>query len=260
MPNRTWHDYSTARSTAEFAIATLIEHVYMDSMAQSRQRDLVFRTWGGKRAGAGRKRVAARPQVPHRRRRDVHARHPVLVTTRVVPEVGRLRTEVARRAIEEAMAVAMKRGYADFLFRICQISIQGTHLHLLVETSGKEALSRGMQGFLVSCAKRLNAVARRSGRVFADRYHATALTTPRRVRAALQYVLGNWRKHGKDRGDQRRLDPMSSAASLTDWWVAPSLPVGSAHLMPVWLPSTWLLREGWRRAGTISPWARPGPA
>jgi hypothetical protein len=113
MPNRTWHDYSTARSTAEFAIATLIEHVYMDSMAQSRQRDLVFRTWGGKRAGAGRKRVAARPQVPHRRRRDVHARHPVLVTTRVVPEVGRLRTEVARRAIEEAMASAMKRGYAD---------------------------------------------------------------------------------------------------------------------------------------------------
>jgi REP element-mobilizing transposase RayT len=125
------------------------------------------------------------------------------------------------------MAVAMKRGYADFMFRICQISIQGTHLHLLVETSGKDALSRGMQGFLVPCARRLNAAAGRSGRVFADRYHATELTTPRRVRAALQYVLGNWRKHGEDRGDHHRIDPMSSAAALPDWWTAPSLPVGA---------------------------------
>jgi putative transposase len=183
------------------------------------------------------------------------ARHPVLVTTRVSPEIGRLRTDVARRAIEEAMAVAMKRGYDEMMFRICQISIQGTHLHLLIETASTEALSRGMQGFLVSCAKRLNAAVGRKGRVFVDRYHATELATPRRVRAALQYVVCNWRKHGEDRNDHRRLDPMSSAATLTDWWTEPSLRVGTAHVMPVWLASTWLLREGWRRAGTISPWA-----
>jgi REP element-mobilizing transposase RayT len=232
----------------------------MPFMGRSRQPSLEFRTWGGKRAGAGRTRKAVRPQVPHRRRTAVKARHPVLVTTRVVPEVGRLRSDIARRAIEEAMAVAMKRGYEEMMFRICQISIQGTHLHMLVETASQEALSRGMQGFLVSCARRLNAAARRQGRVFADRYHATELTTPRRVRAALQYVLNNWRKHGEDRGDQRRLDPMSSGATLADWWTGPSLPVDAAHMMPVWLPATWLLREGWRRAGTISPWTRPGPA
>jgi REP element-mobilizing transposase RayT len=237
-----------------------MESGYMGFMGRSRQQALVFRTWGGKRAGAGRKRVGDRVRVAHRRRPDVKARHPVLVTTRVVPEVGSLRTAVARRAIEEAMAVAMKRGYADFRFRICQISIQGTHLHMLVETSGTEALSKGMQGFLVSCARRLNAAVRRKGTVFPDRYHAAELTTPRRVRAALQYVLGNWRKHGEDRGDHRRLDPMSSAAAFTDWWSGRSLPVGAAELMPVWLPATWLLREGWRKAGSISPWARPGPA
>jgi REP element-mobilizing transposase RayT len=229
-------------------------------MGRSRQRSLVFRMWGGKRDRAGRKRVADRPQVPHRRRPVVKARHPVLVTTRVLPEVGWLRTDVAPRAVEEAMAVAMKRGYDEMMFRICQISIQGTHLHMLVETSCSEALSRGMQGFLVSCARRLNAAVGRRGRVFAGRYHATELTTPRRVRAALQYVLGNWRKHGEDRGARQRLDPMSSAATLTDWWTEPSLRVGAAHVMPVWLPSTWLLREGWRKAGAISPWARPGPA
>jgi hypothetical protein len=174
---------------------------YMGVMGRSHQQALVFRTWGGKRTGAGRKRVGDRARVAHRRRPDLKARHPVLVTTRVVPAVGRLRTAVARQAIEEAMDVAMKRGYADFLFRICQISIQGTHLHMLVETSGSEALSRGMQGFLVSCARRLNAAVGRKGTVFPDRYHATELTTPRRVRAALQYVMGNWRKHGEDRGD-----------------------------------------------------------
>jgi REP element-mobilizing transposase RayT len=229
-------------------------------MGRSRQRSLEFRAWGGKRAGAGRTRKAERPQVPHRRRAAVKARHPVLVTTRVVAEVGRLRSDVARKAIEEAMAVAMKRGYEEMMFRICQISIQGTHLHMLVETASQEALSRGMQGFLVSCARRLNAAARRQGRVFPDRYHAAELTTPRRVRAALQYVLNNWRRHNEDRGDQRRLDTMSSAATLADWWTGPSLAVGAAHIMPVWLPSTWLLREGWRKAGSISPWARPGPA
>jgi hypothetical protein len=41
----------------------------------------------------------------------------VLVTTRVVPEVGRLRSDIARRAIEEAMAVAMKRGYEEMMFQ-----------------------------------------------------------------------------------------------------------------------------------------------
>jgi REP element-mobilizing transposase RayT len=230
------------------------------SMARSRQGAFVFRTWGGKRAGAGRKPTGERRQVPHRRRADASARHPVLVTTTVVPEVGRLRTDVARRAIEEAMAVAMKRGYEELLFRICQISIQGTHLHMLVEHGGTEALSRGMQGFLVSCARRLNAAVGRRGKVFADRYHATALATPRQVRNAIAYCLNNWRKHGKDRGCQARLDPMSSAAALTDWWTSPSLPRRAAPVLQVWLPQTWLLRAGWRRAGPISPYDRPGSA
>jgi hypothetical protein len=229
-------------------------------MLRCRQAAFTFRTWGGKRKGAGRKASAPRRRVSHRRRPDIDPRHPVLVTTRVVPEVGRLRTAVARRVIADAMAVAMKRGYEEAMFRVCQISIQGTHLHMLVEHGGCEALTRGMQGFLVSCARRLNAAMGRRGKVFADRYHATALTTPRQVRNAAGYLLGNWRKHGEDRGDHRRLDPMSSAYALPDWWTAPSLPIREIGELPVWLPRTWLLREGWRRAGTISPWDRPGPS
>jgi putative transposase len=184
----------------------------------------------------------------------------VLVTTRVVPEVAKLRPKVAYRAVQDALAVTLRRGYDEKAFRVCQISIQNSHLHLLIETSDREALSRGMQGFLVSCAKRLNAAAQRRGSVFADRYHATALATPSQVRNAVRYVLNNWRRHGEDRGDGRRLDPMSSAISLPDW--APEsirLAPGDSFL-PVWLPKTWLLRAGWRKAGSISPWDRPGPA
>jgi hypothetical protein len=91
----------------------------------------------------------------------------VLVTTRVVPEVACLRSRVAYRAVQDALTATLKRGYDENRFRVCQISIQGTHLHMLIEADNREALSRGMQGFLVSCAKRLNAAAKRKGRVFA---------------------------------------------------------------------------------------------
>jgi hypothetical protein len=76
------------------------------------------------------------------------------------------------------------------MFRICQISIQGTHLHMLVETASQEALSRGMPGFLVSCARRLNAAARRQGRVFADQQLAQARRGPRRPAAPRSDELG----------------------------------------------------------------------
>jgi putative transposase len=229
-------------------------------MRRTRQGDLVFRTWGGARKGAGRRAAGPRAKVSHRRRPETKARHPVLVTTRVVPEVARLRSKVAYRAVQDALAVTLRRGYDENAFRVCQISIQGTHLHLLIETANREALSRGMQGFLVSCAKRLNAAAQRRGKVFADRYHATELATPSQVRNAIRYVLNNWRKHGEDRGDGRRLDPMSSAISLPDW--APeSIRIGPGDsFLPVWRAKTWLLRTGWRKAGPISPWDRPGPA
>src|SRR5688572_22445783 len=65
---------------------------YMSIMR--RQGRFEFRTWGGKRRGAGRKQVAERRQVAHRPRERVNAQHPILVTTRVMPDVARLRTKV----------------------------------------------------------------------------------------------------------------------------------------------------------------------
>jgi REP element-mobilizing transposase RayT len=227
-----------------------------------RQGVFEFRTWGGKRKGAGRKRVAARPQVAHRPRERVNPRHPILVTTRVMPDVARLRTDVMYGAIREAVARATKWLYHDEAepFRIVHASVQGNHMHLLVEAGSNQALTRGMKGLLVSCAKRLNAIAGRRGQVFADRFHSSSLATPRQVRNALAYLLGNWRKHGEAR-EGERIDRYSSAFALPDWSASATVVLREVPmLLPVALPRTWLLARGWRRAGSISPWARPGPA
>jgi hypothetical protein len=111
-----------------------------------------------------------------------------------------------------------------------------------------------MKGFLVSCAKRLNTIAGRTGRVFAGRFHTRTLATPTAVRNALRYTLCNARKHG-ELSARVRLDPYSSAFALPDWTTGNIRPADVT--MQVALPRTWLLREGWRRAGPISPWDTP---
>jgi REP element-mobilizing transposase RayT len=185
----------------------------------------------------------------------VNAQHPILVTTRVMPDVARLRTKVMYEAIQAALSMATKWMYEPEPVRFVHASVQGNHLHLLVEAASNQALSRAMKGFLVSCAKRLNKLSGRSGRVFADRFHTQALATPTAVRNAIRYTLCNARKHGAL--DARvRLDPYSSAFALADWQGEPSIRFADVT-MQVALPRTWLLREGWRRAGTISPWDTP---
>jgi len=141
-----------------------------------------------------------------------------------------------------------------------QMSIQRNHVHLLVEADHKEALSRGMQGFSISAAKRVNAAitartgVRRRGKVVDDRFHARPLTSPRAVRHALAYVLNNHRRHGEDRVGVARTwkaDPFSSGPVFFDWKELE----GSPFLWPlrptyqpllVLRPRTWLLARGWK--------------
>ena len=217
-----------------------------------------FRTHGGKRKGAGRKRTAERPQVPHRARPEPRPNTPVHVTLRLAPAIAKLRRRDRYRAIRQALA----RTGSDDRCRICHYSVQNNHLHLLCEPAGKGGLTRGMTAFKTSCARRLNAVLGRTGRVFAGRYHARYLCTPTEVRRALLYVLNNWRRHGEHRahGDWY-VDPFSSAAffdgwknyTARAWWLPPGehIPVAAARF--------WLLTTGWRRHGELHPLAIPGP-
>jgi REP element-mobilizing transposase RayT len=206
---------------------------------------------GALRKKRGRPATGKRRDPRHRTRPEHDPRHPVHIVLRVTPEASSLRTRHAYRAIRRA--VDRCRARTDF--RIAHLSIQSNHVHLLVEADDKRALSRGMQGFAVSAAKRLNRELRRArGDVFAFRYHATALTSPTQVRNAISYIVNNWRHHRCDRYDTRRYDPYSSAHAIAAWRIEPhpdQLPVVSA--------TTWLLRDGYKRAPPIYPNEIPGP-
>jgi len=223
-------------------------------VAPTPRRKRKAKTGRKKQQGAG---------VSHQRRPALSSRHLVHVVLRVVGAVGSLRRRLAYRAVQAATIVAVQR--QDF--RIVHLSLQRTHIHLLVEADDRRALSRGMQSFQISAAKHLNRMIskgrpgpRRKGRVFSDRYYAETITSPLQARRALSYVLNNWRKHQEDR-DARLAswdyDWFSSAWSFPDWAERADDPVfhppphGHEPLL-VRRPTTWLLSTGWKKHGLIS--------
>src|SRR5262245_48956904 len=210
------------------------------------QLALAFRTHGGARPGAGRKRIAPRPGVPHRARPAHDPRHPVHVTLRAGTLPLSLRSPLAFGAVRGALARASRR-----CFRVIAFSVQADHLHLIVEADAASRLRSGLQGLAIRVAKAVNHLLKRRGMVWTDRYHARVLTSPRAVRHALVYVLQNFRKH---RAGGHGLDPCSSAAWFPGWKnqrlpSPPSSPVAGAR--------TWLARWGWRRLGLIDVDERP---
>ena len=229
-------------------------HVQLDLLAKPRKRTKGVRLGrppNGRRAGS-----------PHKTRPALKGRFPVHVVMRVVGELGSLRKRDCYQALRWATLTAARR--EDF--RIIHLSIQRTHVHMLVEAHDRTALSRGMQGFQISAAKLLNRAVSiawetwRRGKVFADRYHAEIITTRRQARHTLAYVLNNWRKHREDRAAFARgwkVDPYSTGPLFDGWkergdevllWKLPE----TYEPMFVWFPKTWLLREGWRRYGLVA--------
>jgi putative transposase len=67
---------------------------------------------------------------------------------------------------------------------VAHFSVQGNHIHLIVEAHDNRALSEGVQGLLVRLAKGLNRMMGRHGRVLSERYHAHVLRSPAEVPAA----------------------------------------------------------------------------
>ncbi|HEX2691993.1 MAG TPA: transposase [Kofleriaceae bacterium] len=181
---------------------------------------------------------------------------------RTVPAVGNMRRRSLYKAMRDATITAALRER----FRIVHISIQRTHIHMLVEAKDKLALARGMQGFQISAARNINTALgidryrRRRGPVFADRYHLEVITSPKRVRHALSYVLNNWRKHREDQqglASTWLVDPFSSGISFPDWQEledkALMWPIRETYdPLVVYRPQTWLLREGWKLHGPVS--------
>ena len=203
-----------------------------------RQLSFETRTWGGKRPGAGRPPNGRKAGVPHDPRPALSRHHPVHVTLRAVRGCWNLR---AFRFLD-VLQGAFHAGRERFGFRLVHYSVQGNHLHLLVEAEHQAALSTGMKGLSVRCARAINRVMGRRGTVFADRYHEHVLRTRREAARALRYVFGNFAHHAKSWGARVAAafsDEFSSVA-----WFAAEVPAGA----PVVAPRTWLLRVGWRDA------------
>jgi len=200
------------------------------------QQELPLPLWGGARKGAGRKRKASRPQVPHEPRGKFRngALH---ITLRLRPEVWNLRT----RRCFQALRHAFERGCVRFGFRIIHFSVQGNHIHMIVEAPDPQSLGRAMKGLEVRIGRALNKLMGRRGPVFADRYHSHLLRSPREAAHAVRYVLENDVIHARREGWSvpRGVDPYCSAA-----------PRGHGPPL-VAEPSWWMLRVGVARVPAV---------
>ena len=179
------------------------------------------------------------------------------MTLRVRRGLPALRTRRFLRELRASLREACERRG----FRVVHYSVQRNHLHLLVESAGKEALGRGMKAISARVARAMQRAFGLSGPVLHGRYHLRILRTPREVRNALAYVLLNARKHWRERHGApppEHLDEASSGCWFEGWRRAPSPRKSPSEAPEIAPPRTWLLSIGWRRHGLIDPAEVPG--
>jgi REP element-mobilizing transposase RayT len=154
---------------------------------------------------------------------------PVHVTIKVARHVFNLRARRCYRVVEQALYTGAERAR----MKLVQFSVQGDHVHIIVEAADQRALARGIQGLSVRLAVGLNRVMLRRGRVFSDRYHAHVLRTPTEVRRAVAYVRDNFQRHH---------------GRMVTGWVDPCAS-GDATCGALPTPTSWLLGHAFRDAG-----------
>jgi REP element-mobilizing transposase RayT len=164
-----------------------------------------------------------------------------------------LRREPVLVIVRDVLRVAGH--HADF--RVVELNVLGNHIHLVVEAASQPALARRIQGLQVRLARRINQHLGRRGTLFAERYHARVLRTPREVGNVLAYVLCNARRHSARPLAKYWIDPYSSAPWFTGWREPIRIdPDWLRHLRrqprPTAQPTTWFLTTGWRRGGLLA--------
>jgi putative transposase len=228
---------------------------------RSPQLALEFRTWGGRRKGAGRKPAKKNVGLlPHLSRPKFDPHVPVHATLRALRGTPKMRAQSVMQVIYDEIAKASAKG-----FRLIDFSVQEDHLHLLAEADDARSLSRGMQRLAARIARRLNMLVGRRGKFWKERYHRRDLSTPKQFRNALVHVVNNFRKHAPagERGRRARVVDGHSSAMWLDGWKDESLRERlrvertRAGPRPTALPRTWIARVGWKRHGLIDPRESP---
>ena len=202
---------------------------------------------GGPRRGAGRPPKAGRSIVHHIRRDPIRKGCPAHVTVRVRSDVPKLRSKRFLKAFRKTLRAGCDQGH----FRVVHYSVQGDHIHLFVEASGKPSLGRGMQSISLRISRAVNRVFSRKGPVLLGRYHVRALGNPKEVRNALRYVLLNARGHYRKRHPRAAMPaPGLDAASSGRWfdgWRRTPWPEPKADIKEVAEARFWLSTVGWRK-------------
>lgn len=208
-----------------------------------------IRGWGGRRNGAGRKNLSG--TVAHAAREKVDFRKPLHITIRLAEGLSGLRT----KHMHEQFTVALLNAKAKGL-RVLHYSIEGNHVHLLVECADNKALASGMNSFGTSFAKAVRKERGGKGKVFAGRYHLGVQKNPAQMKNTLAYVLLNQAKH-------ENLIPyndrFSSSQHFNEWKALLGRNIGpiledwrpNKNPLPDHLstPKSWLASKGWKIKG-----------
>ncbi len=199
--------------------------------------------WGGTRTGAGRKPAGDEPGISHRRELQVDRHTPVHVTLRAREHVWSLRSQRSFAIVARGLEGARER--CDF--RVVHFSVQGDHVHAIVEAEDRRALANGMRSLTGRVALGLNRMMGRTGPVFEDRYHAHPLRTLAEARNAIGYVLGNFASHAA-RGGRK------VAGGFVDLYSSAG-PVGARLVAR---PESWVLKKVASSASGVAPGTRGG--
>ncbi len=213
--------------------------------------------WGGRRKGAGRKNLSG--TVAHGAREKVDFKKPLHITIRLAPGLSGLRTKHMHEQFTAALLKAKAKG-----LRVLHYSIQGNHLHLLVECADNQALAAGMNSFGTSFAKAVRKKLGGKGKVFAGRYHLRVLQNPTQMKNTLAYVLLNQAKHENLIPYN---DKFSSSQHFNEWKALLGRNVGpilqewrkNKKPLPEYLskPKSWLASKGWLAASATDGKRQP---
>ena len=152
-------------------------------MRKQLQLNLFKGTRGGRRPGAGRKRIHS-PGVSHLKRETVTKRTPQHINFKFQCSIrNKDSLKLLKRSIQNAQKMGLK---------VIHFSLQSNHVHLITEAENNEILTRGMRALTITFSKGL-----KRGSVQLERYHLHVLKTLREARHAIQYVLFNEQKHTK---------------------------------------------------------------
>jgi REP element-mobilizing transposase RayT len=139
--------------------------------------------------GAGRKAIHDKG-IRHTKREMIKKDTVLHLTLKIEKNKANLKNKSILKALQHSIKKARSLG-----LKVIHYTLEYDHVHLLIEASDKISLGKGMQSLGISFSKGINKIKKQTGKVFKTRYHFRKLNSPREIKNALNYILGNGIKH-----------------------------------------------------------------